>query len=297
VVKSSLDNIGSLKVKFGTDPTGPELHLGHAVPLRLLELFRRTGHTIDIVFGDFTAGIGDPSDRISDRPILSKEQIARNVETFSEQVAPFVDTKSPNVRLHRNSDWISKLTLADFFGVLTDVRLSDATQRDDFRYRSRTGDSVRMSEVLYATLMGVDSIHLGSDLEIGGTDQLLNFMQARKLMFAKGLDPEMILVTPMIQGTDGSGSKMGKSNGNYIPVLAPSDETYGKVMSIPDKLILPYMKAFAPVHEKDAGWLESLVYNNPHRAKKDLARYITSLSTGEEGASEASDRFHRRFYI
>ncbi len=174
-VKKSLESGAKLNVKFGTDPTGPDLHLGHIVPIRILDIFRRAGHNIDLIFGDFTAKIGDPTDRASDRSVLTDEQIKENMDTFRDQVDKYFNTRTDNVRVHQNSSWLGKMTLPEIFEYLQAINLTEATQRNDFRERMKNGRAVSLAETIYGTLMGIDSVLLNTNVEIGGVDQLLNF--------------------------------------------------------------------------------------------------------------------------
>ena len=262
-IKERIDNGEKLNVKFGTDPTGPDLHLGHIVPIRVLDIFSRAGHNIDLIFGDFTAKVGDPTGRGDERPLLTDEKIAENMSTFRNQVDRYFDTTRDNVHIHQNSQWLGKMALASVFDYLQAINLSQAMQRDDFRSRAQNGKAVSLAEVMYGALMGIDSTHLMSDVEIGGVDQLLNFQQARDIQRSQGQRAEDIVMTPIIEGTSGDGRKMSKSYGNYIPVRADDTEIFGKFMSIPDTLIVPYVKAFAPVYEQDLPRIIAAVHESP----------------------------------
>lgn len=285
-----------LNVKFGTDPTGPDLHLGHVVPIRLLDLFNRAGHNIDFIFGDFTAKIGDPTGRTEGRQILTDEQIQTNMATYTEQVSRFFDVERKNARILKNSVWLGKLSLADAFGYLQMINLSEAIQRKDFRDRMAKGKAVSLAEAVYGTLTGIDSVELNSDVELGGIDQLLNFQQARSVQASMGNKPQEILMTPIIEGTSGDGRKMSKSFDNYIPVNASPDDMYGKIMSIPDHLIIPYLQAFAPVNEAELSELKRMALENPLEIKKQLATYMVAFSTKsmEKGYAER-ENFEKRY--
>lgn len=295
-VRAKLDEDRPLHVKFGTDPTGPDLHLGHIVPIRVIDIFSRAGHHIDLIFGDFTAKVGDPTDRSGDRPILTDGEIATNMHTFEDQVNRFFDTKSENVHIHTNSSWLGKMALTDVFGYLQAINLTEATQRKDFRERIQQGRAVSLAEAIYGTLMGIDSVHLGTDVEVGGVDQLLNFQQTRAVQRSRGQKAEEIIMTPIIEGTSGDGRKMSKSYGNYVPVRAEVDDIFGRMMSIPDGLILPYLKAFAPVYESELESLQHSIDNDPLEAKKQLATYMVSLASGSiEVGANSRETFERRF--
>lgn len=295
-IKERLDNNEKLRVKMGIDPTGPDVHIGHAVPIRVLDMFSRAGHDIDLIFGDFTAKIGDPSGRDSARKVLTDSEIATNVASYREQVQNFFDTNAENVRIRRNSAWLGRMALSETFEYLQMVNLSEATQRKDFRERIHKGSAVTLAEAMYGTLQGIDSVHLESDVELGGIDQLLNVQQARKVQRSRGQNPEDILLTPIIEGTAGDGRKMSKSYDNYVATTAGADDIFGKIMSIPDTLIVPYAVAFAPVNKEDIQGLTIATQNNPLEIKKQLATYLAATSTGSlEQGELARENFERRF--
>lgn len=295
-IKERLDAGEQLQVKFGTDPTGPDLHLGHIVPIRILDILSRAGHHVDLIFGDFTAKVGDPTGRNKERPMLTDEDIARNMSTFQSQVNHYFDTTAENVRVHRNSAWLGQMALSEAFSYLQAINLTEATQREDFRNRMQNGQAVSLAEAMYGTLMGMDSVHLDTDLEIGGIDQLLNFQQTRAVQKARGQRPEEIVMTPIIEGTTGDGRKMSKSYGNYIPVRIENDDLFGKFMSIPDSLIVPYITAFAPVRKEDIHAIELAVKQNPMEMKKQLATYMVATSSGSyDMGLEMRQGFEDRF--
>lgn len=285
-----------LKIKLGVDATGSEMHIGHIVPLQLLRQFQKAGHDIDFIIGDFTATIGDPSGRDSERKKLSVEDVKKNAEGFTKQIAPYIDLKNKNTKVHFNSTWLSKMNIADMIGYLQHISMSSATQREDFRKRLASGNSVSLAETIYGFLMGLDSVHLKSDIEVGAIDQLLNFQQCRELMSSIGMKPEVILCAPIIEGTDGSGKKMSKSVGNTINLNASHEEKFGKVMSIPDKLILPWYIAFTDIHEKELEELENQINVNPLKMKKELGILLIALETKslKEGKKEC-EKFENKF--
>lgn len=295
-IAERLDNQEPLKVKMGLDPTGPEIHLGHIVPMRVLDLFNRAGHTIDLIFGDFTAKIGDPTGRSTGRQAVSDEQIAQNVSMYNRQIEGYFDATSPNVSVRRNSEWLGVLALSDFFSYLQGLNLSEATQRKDFRERINNGRPVTLAEVTYGLMQGIDSVHLETDVEVGGIDQLLNVQQARTVQSQRGQRPEEILLTPIIEGTGKDGRKMSKSYGNYVAAKSEPKDMFGKIMSVPDWHILPYIVAFAPVRKEELFKLQQDVENNPFEAKKQLATFVVALSVGsiDEGLKQR-DSFERQF--
>ena len=283
-----------LVVKFGIDPTAANIHIGHTVPMMLVKAFLKKGHDVKIIIGDFTARIGDPSGRCTERAALTDETIMDNLRTYKEQIGMFVNLDNAEICL--NSTWINKLTPADLFGFLQMVSLSQATQRKDFKTRRDNGSSVSLAEVCYGPLMGIDSFALRADIEIGGIDQLLNFMQCRDIMEKKGMKPEIALMTPILEGTSNDGRKMSKSFGNAIAVLEDDDEKFGKFMSIKDDLILPYFKCFAFINDNDLEKLEAFVKAEPNEAKKQLATFFISMQHHDMKAGEtARKNFERKF--
>lgn len=283
-----------LVIKFGIDPTAANIHIGHTVPMMLVKAFVKKGHDVRIIIGDFTARIGDPSGRNTERAALSDETIMENLRTYKEQIGMFVNLDKVEICL--NSTWINKLTPSDLFSFLQLVSLTQATQRKDFRTRMESGSSVSLAEVCYGPLMGIDSVALKADVEIGGIDQLLNFMQCRDIMEKRGLEPEIALMTPILEGTSNDGRKMSKSFGNAIAVLESDEEKFGKFMSIKDELILQYFKCFAFINDSDLVELETFVKSNPNEAKKQLATFFIGMQHHDMSAGEvARKEFERKF--
>lgn len=283
-----------LKIKFGTDPTGSQLHMGHIAPMILLEIFRKAGHHIDFIVGDFTAMVGDPSGRDTAREILTRSQIKKNMQSFSNQAGRFINIGK--MKVHCNSSWLEKISLFDVFSHLQKISATAAMQREDFRKRADKKQPVSIAELIYGILMGFDSLELKTDIEIGGVDQFLNIVQCRMLMENAGMVPEIGLFTPLIEGTDGSGRKMSKSFGNIIPVEASFEDKFGKVMSIPDHLILPWFKAFTFIHESELAELECFIKENPLETKKILGVLLIALETKSLEAGEKERKnFERKF--
>lgn len=278
-VENALNSWNKLNVKFWTDPTWPELHLWHIVPLRVLDLFNRAWHNIDIIFWDFTAKVWDPTGRENGRKILSDEEILKNMSNFRNQVNPYCNTNSTNVDIHTNSSWLNNMKLPEIFEYLQYINLSEAVQRNDFKKRIKENVWVSLAEVIYGTLMWIDSVFLKTDIEIWWIDQLLNFQQARNIQEFRGQKPEKIIMTPIIEWTSWDGRKMSKSYNNYIPALVNSKEIFWKIMSIPDNLILQYFKSFSPLNEIEILKLEDYIMKNPFEAKKQLAVYLSALSS------------------
>ncbi|HEV3156520.1 MAG TPA: tyrosine--tRNA ligase [Candidatus Baltobacteraceae bacterium] len=293
-LRDLLDSGRHVAVKFGIDPTTKDVHLGHIVPVMLLSQFIKKGHAIDFVIGDITAKIGDPSGRTSGREVLSESEINKNLETYATQISNFIDANK--ITFYRNSTWLDKIPLRDLLSVFQSVNLSEAFQRDDFRARAAANQGVSLAEVCYPLLMGLDSIALKSEIEVGGIDQLLNFHQARNLMKHKGLRQEVILVTPIIEGTSGDGRKMSKSFGNYIAVNDSSSDIFGKIMSIRDELIAPYFQAFGHVHIREVDSIRHFSEDSPMEAKKQLATLIVGMRYADlQRGLEERESFEQRF--
>lgn len=291
---SRLGTKKTLRVKFGIDPTGFDVHLGHLVPIMVLRQFMKAGHTIDFVIGDFTALIGDPSGRETARVPLTKEQIDENKKTYIDQVSRFIDTSK--LQVSYNSAWLNIMTLDSLLPVLQSVSLSDAFQREDFRARFKNAQAVSLAEAVYGALMGLDSVHLETDVELGGVDQLLNFQQCRLVQEYKGMEKEIVCTTPILEGTSGDGKKMSKSYGNYISVTASPAEKFGKIMSIPDALIAPYMKSFADIRDDEVKEFEEAILQNPFELKKQLGVFLVALETGSlEAGEKEREEFERKF--
>lgn len=282
-----------LRIKFGIDPTSADVHLGHAVPIMLLNLFQRRGHEIHFLIGDFTGKIGDPAGRNDERVVLTDKTIRSNMKTYTKQVRTLLNIEKAKV--HQNSTWLRELPLVEFFEIIGAVSFGEIAQREDFRERIKSGRRVSLREANYAALMGIDSLHLKADIEVGGIDQLLNFMQGREIMSASGTHPEVVLATPLIEGTSGDGRKMSKSFNNYIPLSTSADEMFGLVMRIPDVLMKSYFVSFADVSELEQNELENWITENPNEAKKQLASFIAFLFHGKKRAQMARDDFERKF--
>ena len=283
-----------LNIKLGIDPTGKDIHLGHLVPIMVLRQFLRAGHKIHLIIGDFTARVGDPSGRTTSRKALTASDIKDNQKTYIAQINRYI--KTGKLKIHHNADWLEKVKLSDFFGILERINLSEALQRDDFRTRIKNGQGVSLSEACYGILMAIDSVELKTDIEVGGVDQLLNFQQARQIMPFYGLKEEVAFTVPILEGTSGDGRKMSKSFENYIAVTASPEEKFGKIMSIPDKLILSYFVSFADVHERELEELREFITAEPMEAKKQLATFIAALEFGDiKKGLEEREKFERKF--
>lgn len=282
--------------KFGIDPTGAEVHLGHAVPMLVLSRFQRMGHLVVFIVGDMTAKIGDPSGRSDERPALSDEDIARNLATYRQQVSPFFDFTRAQFR--HNGDWLRTVTLPRLIEITAQIPVSMPLQREDFRKRLEAGHGLSLAELLYSVAMALDSVEINADLEIGGLDQFLNMQMCRKVMDICGQVPELVVATSLIEGTDGSGAKMSKSKGNYVPLTAPAGEIFGKIMSVPDRLVLPYFRALSEWRDSELAVTgERLAAGSLHPMdlKKILAGEVTAAVHGVAAAMTAREEFVVRF--
>jgi tyrosyl-tRNA synthetase len=285
----------ALRVKLGVDPTAPDLHLGHAVPLRKLRQFQDLGHVVVLIIGDFTALIGDPSGRTATRPPLSWEQIEANAQTYIEQAFGILDPDKTELR--RNSDWLMPLGFADLLKITSNFTVARTLERDDFAKRYAEQRSISLHEFLYPVAQAYDSVAIEADVEIGGTDQLFNLLAGRELMEKQGMEPQVCLTLPLLEGTDGV-QKMSKSYGNYIGLTDPADEMFGKVMSIPDELMAKYYRLCTPLSVDEVDVIEAELAAgtaHPNATKRHLARAIVGLYHGEDAAVEAEAAFDRVF--
>jgi len=284
-----------LRLKEGFDPSFPDIHLGHMVSLRKLRQFQELGHQIVLIVADWTAQIGDPSGMSATRPILSMEQVKANAETYMKQFFAIVDKKRTEVRWQ--SEWFGKFTLTDIIRLTSRFTIAQLMAREDFSARYNAGRPITMTELLYPLLQAYDSVAIQADVEFGGTDQKFNLLVGRELQSMVGQRPQQIFLVPILTGTDGS-QKMSKSLGNYIGVAEPPEEIYGKVMSIPDSLILDYFELVTDVPDEELGEFRQGLKNetvNPMALKKRLAREIITQLYDQKAAAEAEEHFVRVF--
>ena len=284
-----------LRIKLGVDPTAPDLHLGHAVPLRKLRQFQDLGHTVVLIIGDFTALIGDPSGRNSTRPPLTVEQIDANAETYVTQAMKILDAEKTELR--RNSEWLGVLGFADILRLTSQFTVARILERDDFSKRYASRQSISLHEFLYPMAQAYDSVAVEADVELGGTDQLFNLLAGRELMEKLGKEPQVALTLPLLEGTDGV-QKMSKSYGNYIGLTDEPDDMFGKVMSIPDEIMVKFYRLCTalPVDEVDA--LESALAQgtvHPNEVKRRLGREIVTIYHSVDLAEKAESAFDRLF--
>lgn len=294
-LKKSYDQQKPLIVKFGADPSRPDIHLGHTVVIQKLKLLQDFGHEIYFLIGDYTAQIGDPTGKNKTRPILTEEEVIENAKTYQEQIGKILDMEKTKVVF--NKDWLGKLSGLDLIRLMSHSTVGAMLKREDFSNRYSSEEAIYMHEFVYPILQGYDSVHLKADLELGGTDQTFNLMMARHLQHAYNQEPQCILTMPILEGTDGV-NKMSKSLDNYISLTDTAENMFGKIMSISDEIMKKYYELLCRKKASDIFQilleLKDGTYH-PMKAKKDLAQEITSYYYGEEVASEERKKFEERF--
>src|SRR5881396_1335757 len=269
-----------LRVKLGIDVTSPDIHVGRAIPLQRMRAFQDEGHIGVLIIGDYTTRIGDPSGRSAERPILSDEEIDRNAKTYVDQALVVLDPARTEVRY--NGEWLSKLTYADVVRLARTITVARILERDDFAKRMAAQEPISVSELLYPLMQAYDSVAIKADVELGGTDQLYNLLAGREVMQHYGLEPQVILTTPLLLSWDGT--KMSSSVGNNIPLTAPPEEQFGRTMRIPDGQLGEWWRLVAEQQVPDG---------DPMEAKLELARFIVRRSHGDDAARGAEAHFTR----
>lgn len=279
-----------LKIKLGLDPTAPDIHLGHTVVLNKLRQFQDLGHEVQLIIGDFTGRIGDPSGKSETRKQLSEEDVIANARTYQEQIFKVLDKEKTTV--YFNSEWLVKMNLADVLNLAGKYTVARMLERDDFEKRYKEGLPIGIHEFMYPLMQGYDSVVLKSDVELGGTDQKFNLLVGRSLQKEYGLEPQIALTMPILEGTDGV-QKMSKSLGNYIGVNEDPYEMFGKTMSIPDELICRYFELVTRVPMEEIKQIEQQMANgyNPRDAKMRLAKEIITIYHNAEEAEKAQEKF------
>ena len=294
-LKKKLAKGTPLNIKLGVDPTSPDLHLGHAVPLRKMRQFQDLGHNVTLIIGNGTALIGDPSGRDSTRPPLTEEQVEANAKTYVEQAMKILDPEKTTI-VH-NGDWIKPLTLQDMLGLMSQFTVARILEREDFSNRYQNHLPIAMHEFIYPVLQAYDSVMISADLEMGGNDQIFNLLAGRDLMEKRGMEPQVALTMPLLEGTDGQ-KKMSKSYGNYVGLTDEPADMYGKIMSIPDELLGRYYRLAStfPVEKVDA--IDASLADgtaDPYALKRQLAANIVELYHGAQAASDAAAAFDALF--
>lgn len=283
-----------LRIKLGADPTAPDIHLGHTVILNKLRLFQELGHEVIFLIGDFTGMVGDPSGKNSTRPPLTREQVLANAETYKEQVYKILDPAK--TRIEFNSSWLEPLGAAGMIRLASQQTVARMMERDDFKKRYASGQSIAIHEFMYPLLQGYDSVALKADVELGGTDQKFNLLMGRELQKAEGQKPQAVIMMPLLEGLDGV-KKMSKSAHNYIGVSEPTNEMFGKIMSISDELMWRYFEllSFRPLAEIEQFKQDIANGANPRDTKIALAKEIIARFHDQAAAESAHQAFIDRF--
>jgi tyrosyl-tRNA synthetase len=279
-----------LTIKLGCDPSRPDLHLGHTVVLRKLRQFQDLGHRAILIVGDFTGMIGDPSGRSKTRPTLTLEETREHGRTYYEQATKVLDPEKTEILY--NSEWLDTMRFSDVIELAAHSTVAQMLEREDFKTRYNAGQPISIHEFLYPLAQSMDSVHIQSDVELGGTDQRFNLLLARELQKAHGQDAQVCMMLPLLEGTDGS-HKMSKSLDNAIGITESPEDMYGKVMSIPDDLIYRYAELVTDIPTDDLPKVKQYAESNPRDAKAQLAHTIVSMYHGEEAAEAARQHFQQ----
>ena len=291
LIRSAKEN-RPLQIKLGLDPTAPDIHIGNAVVLRKLRQFQDLGHQVTVIIGDFTAMIGDPTGKSETRNQLTPETVAANAKTYADQYHKILDPKKTTVVF--NSQWLGELKLYNVITLLAKTTVARILERDEFTNRFRSGLPIHMHELMYPICQGYDSVHLRSDVEIGGTEQRFNIMMGRDLQREHNIEPQIALFMPLLVGLDGT-EKMSKSKGNAVGIDEPPREMFGKLMSITDEMMPSYFELCTDVAHEEIAVLTDNMLTHPKDAKKRLAREIIALYHGVKAAQDADDEFEALF--
>jgi tyrosyl-tRNA synthetase len=294
-LKKKLESGKQLRIKLGIDPTGSQLHIGHAVPLRKLKQFQDLGHQVILLIGDYTATIGDPSGRNETRPILSMEQIKENEKTYIDQAAKVLDMSKVEIR--HNGEWYGQNNFTGLLMELTSkITVARILERDDFQKRIKEGSDIQMQEIMYPLLQGYDSVALEADVELGGTDQKFNLLMGRKIQKRYNQKEQDVITVPLLVGTDGV-KKMSKTYDNFIALEDKANEMYGKTMSVADELIIKYFELVTNVSMEEIKKLAKELENgaNPRDLKMRLAFEIVKMYHNEAEAKSAQENFINTF--
>ncbi len=279
-----------LVVKLGCDPSRPDLHLGHAVVLRKLRQFQDLGHRAILIVGDFTAMIGDPSGKSKTRPALTLDETRANGQTYFDQAARILDPQKTTIRY--NSEWLAEMSFRDVIALAAKYTVARMMERDEFEKRYTAGEPISVHEFLYPLAQAQDSVAIEADVELGGTDQKFNLLVGREVQSRSGLEAQVCLTMPILEGTDGV-EKMSKSLDNYIGISEPPEQMYGKTLSIPDRLIYRYFELATDAPTDELPRLKAFAESDPRNAKHDLAHRIVRMYHGEDAAQAARDHFEK----
>jgi len=281
-----------LRVKYGIDPTGIDVHLGHTVPLRKLRIFQELGHQAVLIIGNYTALVGDPSGRDQTRAKLTQEQVETNARDYLKQVSKVIDISKTEVTY--NGDWFKKFTFLDVMDLTRQITMQRMLERDDFTKRIKKAEPIFLHECLYPLMQGRDSVEIRADIELGGSEQLFSLMVGRDLQRDAGQEPQVCLTLPILRGLDGE-KRMGKSLGNYIGVGEPPYEMFAKVMSIPDTLMREWFELLTDRSADEIARLVDPEKTHPKEAKERLGKDIVAFYYGEQAAGESVLEWERRF--
>jgi tyrosyl-tRNA synthetase len=284
-----------LRVKAGFDPTAPDLHLGHTVLLQKLKHFQDLGHDVYFLIGDFTGMIGDPTGKSETRKALTREDVAKNAESYKEQVFKILDPEKTKVVF--NSQWLAKLDSFAMIRLASELTVARMLEREDFKVRFREGSPISIHEFLYPLIQGYDSVAIEADVEIGGTDQLFNLLMGRDLQRSRSQAPQVVLTLPLLEGLDGV-NKMSKSLGNYIGITEPPNDIYGKILSISDTLMFRYYELLSGLGTEEIAGLKKAMESgvrHPKEIKKQLAWELTARFHSEDAALQAEQNFEKVF--
>ncbi|WP_044642907.1 tyrosine--tRNA ligase [Risungbinella massiliensis] len=290
-LRKSIQSGKPLKVKLGLDPTAPDIHIGHMVVVNKMRQFQELGHVVQIVIGDFTGRIGDPTDKSETRKQLSEEEVVANAKTYTEQLFKILDPAKTEVRY--NSQWLAPLNFADVTRLAANMTVARMLERDDFSKRYTNGQPISLHEFFYPLMQGYDSVALESDVEMGGTDQTFNLLMGRQLQKEYNQEAQVIFTMPLLEGLDGV-KKMSKSLGNYIGVDESATEIYGKAMSVPDELMVKYFELATNLSPDEVDQIAAGMENgtlHPRDMKMKLARTLVEMYQGKVAASEAEKQF------
>ena len=290
--EKSYDAGKTLIVKLGADPSAPDIHLGHTVVLQKMRQFQELGHEVVFLIGDFTGRIGDPTGKKKTRPALTEEEVLANAETYKVQIAKILDLDK--ARIVFNSDWLDKMTFADVLKLCGQYTVARMLERDDFSTRFKNQVPISVVEFMYPLMQGYDSVALKSDVELGGVDQTFNLLVGRELQRSYGQAPQVTLTMPILEGLDGH-EKMSKSLGNYVGINEAPGQIYGKIMSIPDELMMKYYELLTSLDVSELKAIRDRIIEEPKAIKMRLARQIAAQYHGEEAGAAAEAEFENMF--
>jgi tyrosyl-tRNA synthetase len=294
-IERSLKTEKPLRIKQGFDPTAPDIHLGHAVGLRKLRDFQRLGHTVVLIVGDYTGMVGDPSGRSKTRPRLTMDEVEQNAETYLEQFSKIVDQSKAEIR--RNGEWFSRFSFLDTLSLTALITVARILERDDFDKRYTAKEPISLHELMYPLMQAYDSVAIEADVELGGTEQKFNLLLGRQLQEHYGQEPQIAITVPILEGINGT-ERMSKSLGNYIGIAEDPNEIFGKVMSIPDSLIVRYYELATERSPEEIARIDKSLKEgteNPKNIKSALAAEIVRMYDDDAAAHRAAEEFERRF--